>query len=264
MPVEMGLWRVDDRPVPLAPRGMPLEARLEELIEAEPAILGEPLLIIGRQVATSAGKLIDLLAVDSEGVLHVLELKKDKTPRDVVAQLLDYGSWVRGLSHEDVLRVFADYGKQGAFEALFQERFDAPPPEELNTGHRLTIIASELDTSTERIVEYLAEEYAIPINVIFFRYFEDQGHQYLARTWLIDQDRAPEAAAGRGSKPRERWNGRDWYVSFGEHDGGRNWEDAKRHGFVSAGGASGTPVPCASFRSTRGSSSTSPRRAMWA
>jgi RecB family endonuclease NucS len=79
MPVEMGLWRVDDRPVRL-PGGMPTEARLEELIEAEPTILGEPLLIIGRQVATSSGKVIDLLAADADGVLHVLELKKDKTP----------------------------------------------------------------------------------------------------------------------------------------------------------------------------------------
>jgi RecB family endonuclease NucS len=70
------------------------EPRLEELIEAEPAILGEPLLIIGRRVATSFGKVIDLLAVDAEGVLHVLELKKDRTPRDVVAQVLEYGAWV--------------------------------------------------------------------------------------------------------------------------------------------------------------------------
>ena len=47
MPVEMGLWRVDDKPVRLIPGSMPTEARLEELIEAEPTILGEPLLIIG-------------------------------------------------------------------------------------------------------------------------------------------------------------------------------------------------------------------------
>ena len=138
MPVEMGLWRVDDKPIRLLPGGMPTEARLEELIEAEPTILGEPLLIIGRQVATSFGKIIDLLAVDADGILHVLELKKDKTPREVVAQVLDYGSWVRNLAHEEVLKLFADYGKGGAFEAAFQQRFDTPPPEELNTGHQLT------------------------------------------------------------------------------------------------------------------------------
>jgi hypothetical protein len=198
MPVEMRLWRVDDKPVRLNPGGMPTEARLEELIEAEPTILGEPLLIIGRQVATRFGKIIDLLAVDADGVLHVLELKKDKTPREVVAQVLDYGSWVRSLAHEDVLRLFADYGKGGAFEAAFQQRFDTPSPEELNTGHRLTIIASAVDVATERIVEYLAGEYGVPVNVVFFRYFEDEGHRYLARTWLIDQDRAPEPTGGGG------------------------------------------------------------------
>jgi hypothetical protein len=80
--------------------------------------------------------------VDADGVLQVLELKKDKTPREVVAQVLDYGSWVRSLIHEDVLKLFADYGKGGAFAAEFQQRFETPPPEELNTGHRLTIIGS--------------------------------------------------------------------------------------------------------------------------
>jgi hypothetical protein len=236
MPMEMGLWRVDGKPVRLLPSGMPTEARLEELIEAEPTILGEPLLIIGRQVATSFGKVIDLLAVDADGTLHVLELKKDKTPREVVAQVLDYGSWVKNLAHEDVLRLFADYGKGGAFEEAFHQRFDTPPPEELNTGHRLTIVASAVDPATERIVEYLVEEYSVPVNVVFFRYLEDEGHRYLARTWLIDQERTPEPAGGSTAKSKEVWNGRDWYVSFGEFPDGRKWEDAVKYGFVSAGG----------------------------
>ena len=236
MPVEMGLWRVDDKPVRLATVGMPPEARLEELIEAEPSILGDPLLIIGRQVTTSFGKIIDLLAIDADGVLHVLELKKDKTPREVVAQVLDYGSWVRSLTHEDVLKLFADYGKGGAFEEAFQQRFDTPPPEELNTGHRLTIIASAVDVATERIIEYLVEEYAVPVNVVFFRYFEDEGRRYLGRTWLIEQDHTPDPAGGSASRSKEPWNGHDWYVSFGEYPDGRSWQDAAMYGFVSAGG----------------------------
>lgn len=75
MPVEMGLWCVDDEPVRLLP-GMPTEARLEELIEAEPTILGEPLLIIGRQVATSFGKIIDL-AVGADGLPVTLAASLD-------------------------------------------------------------------------------------------------------------------------------------------------------------------------------------------
>jgi Endonuclease NucS len=238
MPVEVGLWRVDDQPVRLGAAGMPTEARLEELIEADPTILGEPLLIIGRQVITSFGKIIDLLAVDSDGVLNILELKRDRTPRDVVAQALDYGLWVRALTHGDVLAVFDGYGKREgvAFEAAFQQRFDRPPPEELNTGHRMTIIAAEVDPATQRIVEYLSSEYHVPINVVFFQYFEDAGHRYLARTWLIDQATTAIAKSNDTTKTKELWNGTDWYVSFGEFPGQRSWDDATKYGFVSAGG----------------------------
>src|SRR5262245_32931242 len=106
MPLEIGLWRVDGSPRRMSTTSMPLESRLEELIESDPAILGEPLLFIGRQVPTAHGKYIDLVAVDAGGGLHVLELKRDRTPRDVVAQALDYGSWVESLSHDEVLAIF--------------------------------------------------------------------------------------------------------------------------------------------------------------
>jgi hypothetical protein len=237
VPVEIGLWQVDDEPLRLNALGMPTEARLEELIESDPTILGTPLLIIGRQVITGYGKIIDLLAVDADGVLNVLELKRDKTPRDVVAQALDYGLWLKDLAYADVTGVFKEYRKDGLeFEAAFQQRFDQPPPETLPSGHRMTIIASEVDAATERIVEYLVSEYQVPINVVFFRYFQDHGHQYLARTWLIDQAAVVAPKSSAASKAKEPWNERDWYVSYGEYPGGRAWEDARRYGFVSAGG----------------------------
>jgi RecB family endonuclease NucS len=88
MPLEIGLWRVDDKPAMLATSSIRLEARLEELIESDVTILGEPLLLVGRQVPTSYGKVIDLMGVDADGVLHALELKRDRTPREVVAQIL--------------------------------------------------------------------------------------------------------------------------------------------------------------------------------
>lgn len=39
--------------------------------------------------------IIDLMAIDVDGGLHILELKSDRTPRDVVVQVLDYGARVR-------------------------------------------------------------------------------------------------------------------------------------------------------------------------
>jgi len=236
MALEIGLWRVDSgTPVRVGASTFPLEARLEELIQSDPTILGEPLLVVGRQVPTAFGKFIDLLAVGADGTMHVLELKRDRTPREVVAQVLDYGSWVQGLSHSEVLDIF-DSQHEAAFEVAFEEQFGTKPPDELNGGHTLTVIAADIDAATERIVTYLAG-FDVPVNVVFFRYFRDDEREYLARSWLLDETVvAPGGAGPKRGGTREPWNGHDWYVSFGEYDGGRNWDDARKYGFVSAGG----------------------------
>ena len=49
-------------------------------------------MLIGRQVRTSFGGIIDLLAIAPDGSLVLIELKRDKTPREIVAQALDYAS----------------------------------------------------------------------------------------------------------------------------------------------------------------------------
>ena len=234
MPVEMGMWRIDEGAAKrLEPTKMPTEAELEHLLEQDPTILGERLLVIGRQVHTPYGKIIDLLAIDADGNLHVLELKRDMTPRDVVAQALDYGSWVRGLQRADVLEIAQDHFGDQPFTAAFEDAFGQQLPDEVNISHRLTIVAARLDPSSERIVRYL-EDFAVPINVVFFAYLTDGDRRYLARSWLVAPD---EQATGGGDGRKTKvapWSG-DWYVSFGD-DAGRSWEDGLKYNFVSAGG----------------------------
>src|SRR5688572_25111881 len=157
---------------------MPLESRLEGLLETDPSILGMPVLLIGRQVPTAHGKFIDLLGIDAEGSLHVLELKRDRTPREVIAQVLDYGSWVRTLSHAEVLEIFSSYKPGIAFEQEWTATFGGDIPEELNDGHRLTVVAGDVDPATERIIGYLSD-FGVPVNVVFFRYFDDGDRAYL-------------------------------------------------------------------------------------
>lgn len=230
----MGVWRIDGgSPRRLPVEAMPSERELEEFLQRDPTLLGEPLLVIGRQVRTPHGKYIDLLAIDADGNLHVLELKRDRTPRDVVAQLLDYGSWVTNLDRDHVIEIANGLLSQ-PFEAAFEDAFRTPPPDELNSELQLTIVASELDPGSERIVEYLAS-FGVPINAVFFSYLQDGDRRYLARSWLMQPDEASADVAGRKAGKRAEWNGRDWFVSFG--DGlGRSWEDGRRYGFISAGG----------------------------
>jgi len=122
------------------------------------------------------------------------------------------------------------------FEAAFEERFGDAPPDELNTETRMTIVATDLDDSSERIVRFL-RTFGVPVNVVFFAHLEDEGRHYLTRSWLVSQeDSRSQPTKGSGQGKRADWNGVDWYVNFGHDENGRRWEDGKKYGFVAAGG----------------------------
>lgn len=240
MPIEVGIWKLGNTPERVQFTSMPSEEQLEEILAKDLSILDENLLLIGRQVPTNYNKFVDLLAMDADGKLVVIELKRNRTPREVVAQLLDYGSWVRHLADEDITSIFENYiQKYRSDEAgislddAFQKHFRLNDmPEALNEGHELVIVASELDDSTERIVNYLSDEYGVAINALFFRFFREGNSEYLSRVWLIDPGEAETKTLER--RGQEPWNG-EFYVSFGEGEN-RRWIDAQLYGYIAAGG----------------------------
>ncbi|WP_336922905.1 hypothetical protein [Aquipuribacter sp. SD81] len=227
------MWRIDGAaPKPLTTSVLPAEKDLHEFLKRDPSLLGERLLVIGSEVITPYGPRLDLLAIDAEGNLNLLELKRDKTPREVVAQVLDYGSWASTLSRDEIIDIATKHLDQ-PFEAAFEDVFGSAPPDELNGDLSLTIVAAELDASSERIVNYL-RDFGVPVNAVFFSYLEDDGRRYLARSWLgLSEEGAPAAPSAARKGKRAAWNGLDWYVSYG---GNRNWEDAHRFKFIAAGG----------------------------
>jgi len=241
MAVEMAIWRMtDDGPHPLVSSPLDSEQCLEDMIAEDPRMSGTDLLIIGRQVPTGFGGFIDLLALDAEGRVHVLELKRDRTPRDVVAQALDYGSWAKDLSLEELEQIHQDNGEGDThLDEAFAEHFGGPLPDVVNADQQFTIVASELDATSDRIIEFLAESYDVPINAVFFGHFADGGHEYLARTWLLDPHQVEDKAARPSRRKLRPWNGRDFYVILGRAEpGDPRWPTAHKYGFLNAGGGS--------------------------
>lgn len=236
MPIQHAIWQVGQQPLPLKNCKLPSEQLLEDMIVSDPRILSSEWMLIGRQEITSFGGRIDLLAIAPDGSLVLIELKRDRTPREIVAQALDYASWLQGLTADRLVQIYGRFSNGGSLESAFQSRFGAPLDEDsLNHTHQIIIAAAEIDPSTERIVGYLNER-DIPINVIFFQVFQHGEHQLLSRTWLIDPgETQANAAVGKSSVgEKEPWNG-EYYVSFGDATS-RSWDDARKYGYISAGG----------------------------
>src|SRR4051812_13372103 len=110
MPTTMALWRLadDGSATPVVQERLTAEAVIESAVESAPELLGVDVLIIGRQVTTPSGPL-DLLAIDSDAHLVVIENKRDRTPRDVLAQTLDYAAYVDTLTLDDVAALYESY-----------------------------------------------------------------------------------------------------------------------------------------------------------
>jgi len=238
MPTEMAIWRItSDGPLPLDSSRLGLESTLEDMIVNDTGLLGIDLLVLGRQVETAFGGFLDLLGIDIDGRLHAIELKRDRTPRDVVGQVLDYGSWIADLTVEDLQGISVRYNDGTTFDELFVSHFGEPLPDVINIEQRFTIVAAELDTTSERLVQFLAENYNVPINAVFFRHFGDGESSYLARTWLIDPGDAEASTPRRARGKLRPWNGRDYYIIQGTaKEGIDRWSLASEYGFLSAGG----------------------------
>ncbi|TNF06696.1 MAG: hypothetical protein EP323_04525 [Gammaproteobacteria bacterium] len=236
MAVQHGIWKIGAQPQALKPVKLDTELLLEEQISKDISILNANWLLIGRQVYTDFGKPLDLLAVDASGSLIVIELKKHRTPRDVVAQTIDYASWVESLSSNRIVSIYKQFAEkydlaERNFDRAFQAKFGYLPSEQdINSSHQMVVVAAELDASTERIINYLNDKANVAVNAVFFSVFEDGGNQYLSRAWMIDPGETEEKAINVGSKGQ--WNG-EYYGSFGPS---YSWEDARNHNFICAGG----------------------------
>lgn len=235
MPISHAVWTVSRSPQEV-PQGMlPSEQMLEEMIIAKPRILSSEWMLIGRQIDTGFGGRIDLLAIAPDGSLVLVELKRDRTPREVVAQALDYASWIESIDAEEIAAIYGRFQTGASLATDFHQHFGQPLDEdELNSSHQIVIVAATLDASSERIVNYLNDR-GLAINVLFFQVFNHGDQQLLSRAWLIDPGEVQVQAASSGKRrEKEPWNG-EFYVSFGA-DTTRRWDEAIKYGFVSGGG----------------------------
>lgn len=217
------------RLTPAKRKPLDLETKIETWVADDLTLIGVDGLVIGRQIATDHGKFIDILAMDEDGNLVIIELKRDRSPRDIVAQVLDYASWVRRLSTGDVHALAQTLDLSLA--KSYSDKFGTSLPQTLNASHQMVVVASEVDEGTKRIIEYLSEEHDVGINAAFFNVFEADNREWLTTDALLDQEEVKDRAVKKAQAP---WSGYYYVTGGAEED--RPWADMRDHGFFTASG----------------------------
>lgn len=139
MPIRTQLWTVSENPTKMPETQLSSEKSLERMIVHSPEMLSDQWMLIGQQVATSYSGIIDLIAIARDGSLVLIELKRDRTPREVVAQALDYASWVQNLQPEDIYAIYRKFKSGADLANDFNSRFGVSLEEDsLNQSHQGT------------------------------------------------------------------------------------------------------------------------------
>ena len=96
-------------------------------------------------------------------------------------------------------------------DEAFQLKYGVPLDEEIinQQNVKMVIVATSMDSSTERIITYLRNTYLVDINILFFHVFAYEGKRFISRAWFaedVEESPAPVMSSGK-------WNG-EYYVSL--------------------------------------------------
>ena len=161
---------------------------IQEWIRKDPSILGEELIIIAHEYDKfEVNERLDLLAIDKEGNLVVIEVKRDNTGGSVDFQSLKYCSYCSTLTPNQIVEMYEEY--------LEKFNIDENPIENimnfleveledmlnslLNTSQRIVIIGGEIDKRILSSAAWLSKN-NIDIKCITIEpYLTDDGNEIL-------------------------------------------------------------------------------------
>jgi hypothetical protein len=177
------------------------------------AELGETLLLIGEEVQPTdfVADRIDLLAIDTEGVAIVIEIKRgaDKL------QLL------QAIPYAGMLSKWSDQQLREQYQAFCNRHLDDPhidldeflgPNVNLNQQQRIILLAEEFDYEVLVCAEWLTEKYGMDIRCFRLALAIDGDDEFLTCTCIYPPPEIAEQAKKRGRgessehSPWASWN----------------------------------------------------------
>ncbi len=194
MGTEIKTWQIVDGKLQSIVTNLKNEGRtepydLEPWLESNPAILGPDIVIIGRQTMSKSGP-IDLLGIDKTGNVVIVEIKRDKLPREALTQAIDYASDAAGWTIEKLGEICSEYSGKSLEETL-TESFPDVDVESLtiNDTQRIILVGFSVESSLERMVEWLSDNFSVNINAVVLNYVKTaSGDELLTKTSIISEE----------------------------------------------------------------------------
>jgi hypothetical protein len=207
------------------PSGFPSEEALHDLVEDAPHLLplsGDPaLVVVGREVALGTGY-ADLVAIEGEGRVVIIEIKLRKNAearRAVVAQVLTYAAYLKGVSPDslerEILRPHLDQRPFGSLVEAVREADQTGEFDEQAFGEglgaslaagafRLVLVLDEAPAELVQLVGYLESISAgVVVDLISVSAYE-LGDEQILVPQRVDPEHDAAVTAARNEAPARR------------------------------------------------------------
>lgn len=198
---------------------------LQEWAIEEPRILGEDLLVVTSEYANfeDTRERLDLLAVDSDGKLVVIELKRDRADRTTDLQAIKYASYCATLTAADVQKDYRSFwnNREGAEltpEEVgrrfvdFLERSDEEiqlmgegwADFDLDDKPRIVLVAGEFGIEVTAPVTWLSDEFGMDVTCTKIEAYQHEGRVLLNSQQVIPVPEAEEYRTKRREKQEQQ------------------------------------------------------------
>lgn len=220
MSTEIKVWQISGDQMEILETTMPEAGRrevdhLERWLKSNPSILGDDFVIIGEQVQTASGP-VDFLGVDRTGNLVIVELKRDRVPREALAQAIDYASDLDAWDYERLNQECLKHTRQTLEEYLAAKAPDMDLEQlTLNDSQRILLVGTAIEDSLQRMIGWLSEKYGVGANAIVLKYIRTaNGEDLLARTMVLPE----ELVRGRSKRHGKKFEVVDEPGNYDEHE----------------------------------------------
>jgi hypothetical protein len=172
-------------PIGLAQAGLKERQHLQEWVIAHPEVLGSSIKIVAFEFGSWTGHTgdkerdrLDVLALDGEGHLIVVELKRDKAPDTVEMQALKYAALVSRFTRDDLDRVHARYRTQTSGQEITvgdaAAELDAwaEITEESLRLPKIVLMATDFPQTVTATVVFLHQQLGLNIKLLVFQAYQ--------------------------------------------------------------------------------------------